>query len=172
MRIFEEEQKFTQLWLYILLIISFIVVIVVVAKEYVDSNSYNNDSLIGPIVVLGSMILVYGLIFSFKLKTRIDEKGIYYRFVPFHVSIKFIAWDELNNIYVRKYNAISEYGGWGIKGRLLLKKRNGVAFNVKGNIGLQLELQNGKKILIGTQKEEDAKRVLITYADKIINHEN
>jgi len=172
MRIFKEEQKFTQLWLYILSIISFAVLIVVVAKAYVGSNGYNNDSLIGLIVVLGSMILVYGLILSFKLKTRIDEKGIYYRLIPFHLSIKFIAWHELNKAYVRKYDPISEFGGWGMKVRLLKRKSKGVAFNVKGNIGLQLELQNGKKILIGTQKEEAVKSVLLTYSDKIINHEN
>jgi len=172
MRIFEEEQKFLHLWLHILLIISFTVLIVVASKEYVESNSHNNDSLIGLIVVIGTMMLAYGLILSFKLKTRIDEKGIHYRFIPFHLSIKFIAWEELVNAYVRKYDPIPEFGGWGMKGRLLKRKSKGVAFNVKGNIGLQLELQNGKKILIGTQKEEEVRRVLITYADKIINHGN
>jgi hypothetical protein len=170
MRIFEEEQKFMQIWLHILLIICFTVSIVVVAKEYVASNSYNNDSLIGLIVVIGSMILVYGLVYSFKLTTRIDEKGIYYRFIPFHLSIKFIAWNELNSAYVRKYKPLTEYGGWGYKKGF--NRGNGKALNIKGSIGIQLKLKNQKKILIGTQKEEEAKRVLITYADKITNHEN
>jgi len=172
MRIFEEEQKFTQLWLHILLIVSFIPVVVLVTREWILSTTDDTDVIIGFFVSIGSILLVYGLIFSFKLKTRIDEKGIYYRFIPFHLSIKFIAWDTLKNAYVRKYDPISEFGGWGMKGRLLKRKSKGVAFNVKGNIGLQLELQNGKKILIGTQKKEEVKRVLITYADSMINHEN
>jgi hypothetical protein len=172
MRIFEEEQKFIQLWLHILLILSFISGVVLITREWILSTNDDTNVKIGFFVALGSMILVYGLIYSFELKTRIDEKGIHYRFIPFHLSIKFIAWDELNNAYVRKYDPISEFGGWGIKGRVLKRKSKGVAFNIKGNIGLQLELQNGKKILIGTQKEEEVKRVLITYADKIINQEN
>jgi hypothetical protein len=158
MRIFEEEQKFIQLWLHILLIVSFISGVVLITREWILSTNDDTNVKIGFFVALGSMILVYGLIYSFELKTRIDEKGIHYRFIPFHLSIKFIAWDELNNAYVRKYDPISEFGGWGIKGRVLKRKSKGVAFNIKGNIGLQLELQNGKKILIGTQKEEEVKK--------------
>lgn len=172
MKIFKEEQKFTQLWVHILLALGFIPGIVIITRDWIQATDDNTDVKIGFFVVIGSIILVYGLIFSFKLRTRIDEKGIHYRFMPFHLSIKLIEWDELNNAYVRKYDPISEFGGWGMKGGLLWKKSKGVAFNVKGDIGLQLELQNGKKILIGTQKEEEVKRVLITYADKIISREN
>ena len=39
----------------------------------------------------------------------------------------------------------------------------------KGNIGLQIDLKNGKKILIGTQKKEDMQRVIDKYKNKIIN---
>ena len=52
---------------------------------------------------------------------------------------------------VRKYNPIGEYGGWGIKGRGFGKGR---AYNVKGNMGLQLRLQDNKKILFGTQRPD------------------
>lgn len=172
MRIFKEEQKFTQIWLHALLIVSFVPVLIVIARDWMQSADHDVDSNVGLITVIGSILLVYGLIYSLKLKTRIDEKGIYYRFIPFHLSIKFIAWDELNSAYIRKYNPISEYGGWGIKGGKLWNKSNGVAFNVKGDIGLQLELVSGKKILIGTQQGEEIKRVLMTYSDKITNHEN
>jgi hypothetical protein len=170
MRIFKEEQKFTQIWLHALLIVSFVPVLIMIARDWIQSTDH--DSKVGLITVIGSILLVYGLIYSLKLKTRIDEKGIYYRFIPFHLSVKFISWDDLKSAYIRKYNPISEYGGWGIKGGKLWNKSNGVAFNVKGDIGLQLELISGKKILIGTQQEEEIKRVLMTYADKITNHEN
>lgn len=38
---------------------------------------------------------------------------------------------------------------------------------MKGAIGLQLELMDGKKILIGTQKKEEIQRTIDTYQDKI-----
>jgi hypothetical protein len=37
------------------------------------------------------------------------------------------------------------------------------AYNVKGNMGLQIELKSGKKILIGTQIKYQLNRVLTTY---------
>ena len=48
-------------------------------------------------------------------------------------------------------------------GILLLLSMQVKAINVSGDIGIQLELKNGKKLLIGTQKEAEAKSVLQTY---------
>ncbi len=172
MKVFVEEQKFTQLWLHILLIISFIVTTAVVVKEYVESNTDNNDALVELIIVFGSMVLVYLLIFSLKLKTRIDENGFQFRFIPFHFTVRSINWNEIEKVYTRKYDAIAEYGGWGMKGGMFWRKSKGVAYNVKGDIGLQLELKNGKKILVGTQKEDEVKRVLQTYSIKINKYED
>ena len=170
MKIFLEEQKFTQAWLHILLIISFIVAAAIIVMDYKVATT--NTNLVEPMIAFGSMLLVYVLIFSLKLKTRIDENGIEFRFIPFHFTARSINWNEIERVYTRKYDAITEYGGWGMKGGMFWRKSKGVAYNVKGDIGLQLELKNGKKILIGTQKEDEMKRVLQTYSGKITNHED
>ena len=102
MRIFEEKQKFTQLWVHILLVIGFIPAVVMITRDWIHSSNDDAEVKMGFFVVIGTMILVYALIFSLKLKTRIDEKGIYYRFIPFHFSIKFIPWNEINKAYARK----------------------------------------------------------------------
>jgi len=167
MKVFIEEQRFTQMWLIILLIVTMGVPVFMILREFSESDGQDMDVKIGMLVVFGTVILVFGLIFSLKLKTRIDESGIQYRFFPFHVKIRLIAWHEIQEVYVRKYNPISEYGGWGIKGGALWSKSKGVAYNVSGNIGIQLVLKNGKKILIGTQKEKDANNVLTTYKNKL-----
>lgn len=72
--------------------------------------------------------------------------------------------------YVRTYDALSEYGGWGLKGGALWNNSKGKAINVSGNIGIQLELKNGKKLLIGTQKKKEAENVLLNYQTKINNN--
>lgn len=77
--------------------------------------------------------------------------------------MKHIAWHEIESISVRKYHPIREYGGWGY--RTGFGKKSG-AMNVKGNIGIQIVLKNNKKLLIGTQKERDAKSVLHSYSHK------
>jgi hypothetical protein len=167
MRIFKEEQRFNQLWLIILMIISVLVPIAIIIGTYLkDPNSFSSSELI---VLLSVIILASGIIFLFKLSSRIDEKGIHYKFFPFHWSYKIITWNEIDKAYIRTYDALSEYGGWGLKGGSLWNKAKGKAINVSGDIGIQLELKNGKKLLIGTQKLEEAKNVLATYSKEINN---
>ena len=89
------------------------------------------------------------MLFKLKLITRIRQEGIYYRFYPFHLKEKHIPTEEILSYEVRQYKPITEYGGWGIRNG---GKKYGKAFNVSGNMGLQLYLKNGKKLLIGTGK--------------------
>ena len=161
MKVFIEEQRFTQTWLIVLIAIGFLVPIVVMINEMIKSDS-DLTSTEFMLTILFTLVCLLP-IFLFKLKTRIDEKGIYYQFFPFHFKTRFIAWSAIENAYVRNYNPISEYGGWGIKGGFLWNRKNGKAVNVSGDIGLQLELKNGKRLLIGTQKENEVKQVLANY---------
>jgi len=157
MRIFKEEQRFTQTWLIVIIVISLIVPLAIILKE-IDKLSASEI-----IISIGTIILASGLIFLFKLSTRIDEKGIHYKFFPFHLKFKTVVWNDIENAYIRTYDAISEYGGWGIRGGTLWYKAKGKAINISGNIGIQLELKDGKKLLIGTNKKEQAQDVLSTY---------
>lgn len=167
MRVFKEEQKFTQPLIIILITISLLVVIGVMVKEYTSESS--NMRAVEIVTVIATTMAAIMPIFFFKLITRIDERGIHYRFFPLHRRTKTILWSEIKLITIRKYDAISEYGGWGLKG--LLNRKKGKAINVKGNIGIQLEFLNGKKILIGTQKENEAKKVLEIYQHKTTDYE-
>ncbi len=169
MRSFSEEQRFTQLWLHILLVVSFIGPVILVVNDYLKKDDKGPTALLGLIIIIGAMVLIYGFIFSLKLKTKIDEIGIHFKFVPFHFKMRTINWSTIEKSYVRNYEPISEYGGWGMKGGKLWNKNKGLAYNVKGDIGLQLELKNGKKILIGTQKQDEMNRVLQTYSSKFVN---
>ena len=74
---------------------------------------------------------------------------------PDHWHFRDIERDKIRKIYVRKYKPIWEYLGWGIR-----FGPSGRAYNTMGKIGLQLELKNGRKILIGTQKKEELKEII------------
>ncbi|CAM1339610.1 hypothetical protein [Tenacibaculum aestuarii] len=165
MKIFKEEQRFTQLWLLVILAVSLIVPVILIVKEYIQENS-TMSSIELTLTLLG-ILASFAFIFIFKLTTRIDEYGIHYQFFPFHLSLRKIAWSEIEKAYVRNYDPIGEYGGWGLKGGLLWNKKRGTALNISGDIGIQLKLKNGKKLLIGTKKEQEAKRVLETYEHKV-----
>ncbi len=166
MRQFKEEQRFTQLWLLVLLGISGAVPILIILKEYLKENSTitTNECILS---LLG-IILSLGGLFIFKLTTRIDHEGIHYQFFPIHLSMKTINWDELQSVKVITYDPIGEYGGWGIRGSNFWNKEKGKAFTISGDIGIQLELKKGKKLLIGTKKKAEAIEVLENYQAKII----
>lgn len=165
MKIFKEEQRFTQLWLMVLLSVSLLMPAGLIIQEYSKQNTKmtSNQFVFGLLAILASVLLI----FIFKLTTRIDEKGIHYKFFPFHLKLKVINWNDISKAYVRTYDPIGEYGGWGLKGGLFWNKSKGKCINVSGDIGIQLELKNGKKLLVGTKKENEAKSVLETYKSKI-----
>ena len=106
--------------------------------------------------VIGMLLPV--LFWQMKLTTRITEEGIYVRFFPFHFKEKFFPWETITASYVRTYSPLKEYGGWGIKYGF---NGQGIVYNVAGNVGLQLQFKEGDPILIGTQKGEEIKQVLV-----------
>jgi hypothetical protein len=58
---------------------------------------------------------------------------------------------------VRRYNAIGEYGGWGVRLGLF---GEGKVLSVSGDRGLQLQFLDDKKLLIGTNKPEELIKTL------------
>lgn len=143
--LFAEKQRFTQwwFWLIILLVVAF-------AFYYEESTLERVVALIIPL-----------FLFILNLETEISQEGISVRFFPFHLKKKFFAWDEIAKAEVREYSPLLEYGGWGIR-----RGKSGRAYNVKGKMGLQLVLKNGKKVLIGTQKAEELKQILAERENK------
>jgi len=159
MKVFQEEQRFTQWWLWLLNIGLLSIPIYGIYKQILNKTPFG-DKPISDIGLILFLILMFAFNYFFwilKLKTTINEIGIKYSFFPLQLKPKIIRWSEIDRIYVRKYNPIMEYGGWGIKP---------AARNVKGNIGIQIELKNGKKLLLGTQKQQEVERVLKTYKHK------
>ena len=166
MKVFKEEQRFTQWWLIIILAICTLIPIATIAQKYLKENVVaSNKELIVTIVVI---MVSFSILFFFKLTTKIDDKGIHYQFFPFHFSMKLIPWNEISKAGIRTYFPITEFGGWGLRGGFFFNKGKGKAINVSGNIGIQLILKNGDKLLIGTQKKKEVIRVLETYKNKLI----
>ena len=92
------------------------------------------------------------------LRTWVNEEGVYIKMFPFVFRYKFFPWDSIAKAYIRKYHPLWEYGGWGIRFRRWNFRH--IAFSAFGNSGLQLELTNGKRILIGTRKPVELEEVL------------
>lgn len=164
MRIFKETQRFNQWWMKLLYITMIGFLLFCIYNWYFVGGATGNvktNDFTGQIIVIISIVPVLLLLYSIKLKTIIDEIGVHYQFIPFHFSKRLIRWNEIERCYVRTYSSIKEFGGWGY--RVSFNKKNGRAYNIKGDIGIQLEPKSGKKLLIGTQKEEEAERIIQRY---------
>ncbi|MEP1093547.1 MAG: hypothetical protein ABJG78_00460 [Cyclobacteriaceae bacterium] len=154
--IFEEVQSFVGTWMWYLIIG---LTTLILAGLLVGTFLYPVDP---PEALIGShlaAIVMAGIVFLFatsKLYVSIDNARIYYRFPPFVSKEKFYSKDDVQQMQVRKYRPILEYGGYGYRRRF----RSGRAMNITGNMGLQLVLKNGKKVLIGTQKPDLMKTVV------------
>ena len=123
--------------------------------EPFGNNPVSNTKLIFLTVTI--ILFISALFYFLRLKTIIKEDGVYVQYFPFHLKYKFYPWETMARIYVRTYNPLAEYGGWGIKGSF---RGNGWAYNVSGKTGLQLEFKDKKKLLIGTQKPTDIQKTL------------
>lgn len=119
----------------------------------------NPDKSLGSILsTAGGVIITVGLAVLFmvlKLETEVRSDGLYVRYFPFHLKFKKINPEDLSEYAAREYSPLWEYGGWGIK-----CGKSGKAYNVKGNRGLQLVFNNGKRLLIGSQKSDELEQAL------------
>ncbi|MCY1534699.1 hypothetical protein D9M68_700800 [compost metagenome] len=113
-----------------------------------------------PLIAIVFPFLIIYLINRSRFDLKVDENGISYRYWPFS-RMRIISWTQINHAYMRKYDALGEYGGWGVKRRLWFKyKDKAYIFNDK-NIGLQSELANEKRILFSSSKSEELHLFLI-----------
>lgn len=155
---FKETQQFRQWWYIVLILTATVpVMIMIIYTLYqqtvkgiqVGDSPAPNEVMI---VVFLALCIILWVYFSLKLEVWIDQDGFHYRFFPLIYKNKLISKLEIQRFEIRKYSPILDYGGWGI--RHGFGRKWGKAYNVSGNIGLQLYLTSGKKVLFGTQRSQ------------------
>jgi len=157
--LFYEEQRFRQPWLWGLLGIGALLMMglfgyglyqqLYMGKPWGD-KPMSDMALV--IVALFVCILEGGILWLFyamTLKVRLDSVNLYIHFTPF--AKRTIPLSDIRHCEARTYSPILEYGGWGIRHSW----RKGMAYNAMGDRGVQMELKDGKKVLIGSQRAEE-----------------
>ncbi len=156
---YKEEQRFNQAWVFIILILTalgstvpFLVGIYV--QEVLHRPWGNNPVKTGLLVfffifhfiIMGGLILLF---IKMRLIVEIRKDAVCYQYPPIINKWRAIRKEDIKDFEVRKYKPVREFGGWGIKSGS--KKK---AYTVSGNIGLQLYIKNGRKILFGTRRKQ------------------
>jgi hypothetical protein len=155
--VYKERQFFRNPFVIILLLGIVAMTMWAMIQQIFLGQPFGNNPAPDSFVILFSMFpIIFLLFFLFmRLDTNIDETSISVSMSPF--GRRKIAWKNIDKAYVRKYKPIMEFGGWGIRYGFGNK---GMAFTVGGTQGLQLELSNGKKVLIGTKKASELSEYL------------
>ena len=179
---FSEQQRLNR-WLVLPIFIPIILLFIIGCIIQLGlGKPWGNNPLpdVGLIIITFVMLLLSANILWIHLRTFIDRDGIHIRMwmCPFYVKTKSFLWVDIAEVYIRKYRPVAEYGGWGIQngkdgrnplenlrfsvGKIKIpqKETNNMAYNMSGNIGLQLVMKDGKKILIGTHKSDELSEVL------------
>lgn len=152
---FTETQRFTQWWIWLILIgIAGLIFFGIYKQLFLGEKFGNNPaSDVGLILIALLVFALIGLFLVMRLQTEIDQKEIRFRFIPFIKEN--IAWRDILAAEIVNYGFV---GGWGIR----VWTKYGRIYNVKGNKGLAITLKSGKRLMIGTQKEAELGAVVKT----------
>ena len=163
--VFEETQRFDQLWLKILMIAVATVqlgfIVVAVYTQFYRGIPFGGKPLPdGPLLITLVLMLLIGvllplLILAVKLEVRLDPLQLRLRLWPF--ADKTLPLADIVSWQVRDYRPLRDFGGWGMHYSFKLKAW---AYNARGSRGVFLELKDGKKIMVGSQRADQLAQAL------------
>jgi hypothetical protein len=172
---YKEQQRFTQWWLWMIILASLLPVIAIFMKgmyvQFIVGEPWGDKPMSDTGLILRSVFIiavvggVIWLLLIAELIIEIHDRAVYYSFTPFIGRLRRIGMEDIVSWKVRKYNAIGEYGGYGWRKGFGKK----TAYIVKGRIGLEMKLKNGKKLMLGTQQKVNIMEAMEFEMEKINN---
>lgn len=145
---FKEEQYINQWWLRLILL-SVLGVVGYAAYSFLQEDVEPSAHLaFWPGIILGTAVIP--IIWFWKLTMKIDNYGITVK-CPF-VNKK-VNWDEIEKLELLDYGFV---GGYGIR----VWTKYGTVYNTSGTKGMVVVPKKGKKFLVGTQKEDELKKIV------------
>jgi hypothetical protein len=149
---FTEIQKYTQWWLWALLLVMAAIPIFGIFKQLIMGAPFGNNPMsdLGLIIFFLSYLAFMGFFWFLELRTEIDHRGIRVRLRP--ISTKIFKWEDIKQLEPVTYGFV----GYGLR----LSLKYGIVYNARGNKGLAIYLKNGRKYLIGTQRQDQVIEVI------------
>ncbi len=146
--LFREEQRFRQWWIWLLILGVAAIQWWGFIQQIVFGQLWGNNP--GPDWMMWLLWLFIGIgmpLFFIYLALIIEVTPQYVslRFRPF--ARRIIPLAEIASVEMRTYQALREFGGFGVRGY-----SDNRAYNVSGRQGVQLVLRDGRRVLIGSQK--------------------
>ena len=165
--LFREEQRFWRPWMAALFLPLLLITLIVGfgfwqqavrGIPWGNHPASNSGLMLAAVVSLFAPALSFWMLYTLRLTTMVDHQGVELQLWP--LWRRHLSFAEIRAAFARDYSPLWEYGGWGL--RLGWK---GWAYNVSGKRGVQLELDRGLPVLIGSQHPEE----LIAAIEKVKN---
>lgn len=150
--LFREVQRWRDVWWVMVLVFGlaalqwWIAIMQIVRGVPVGNNPASNGLTIVIWLIFGVGFPLFFL--WLKMVVEVVPAGVVIQYLPF--VNRQIPIGEIALVEPRVYHPLGEFGGWGVRGF-----GNRVAYNVRGNSGVELTLIDGRRILIGTQRAAD-----------------
>lgn len=115
------------------------------------------------LIVINSLIFLFFVFFiSIKLDLEITDKYMSHRMLPLQIRMRIISWNEVRNVSIIKFDGIKDYWGYGIR----YMPRKGWCYTLPSNYGLKVTMENGKQLLIGTNKPKELYQIVKSLNEK------
>ena len=147
---FREEQVFRQWWIWLLIGLVAALQWWGFVQQIVLGQPWGDNPAPDWMMVLLWLLIGIGLPLFFvylKLVITVTDEAIVIHYRP--LTRRTIQIADVAHVEARTYSPLREYGGWGIRG--MGSKR---AYNVSGDRGVELTLEDGRKVLIGSQRAD------------------
>ena len=151
-QVYIESQKFRQWWLFLIIFGIMLLALWGTIQQLVFGKTFGDNPapdafLVGFLIV--TVILCY-LLIATSLKTIIDSENV---FIKFGFLKRQIRMNKIKSVSIIDYGFV---GGWGYR----MSKEYGTIYSVSGSKGLYLVLQNGGKLVVGTQNIDELQRFI------------
>ncbi|WP_025146738.1 hypothetical protein [Pedobacter jeongneungensis] len=142
---FEEKQGLKIWWLYLVTGVSiFPTLAILIFDKGGLSLAELQKMYFTPLLAVFLPFLIIFVVQQNKLTLKINAEGLSYRYFPFHFKPSYFHWMSIEKAYIRKFDAFSEYGGYGVKTRLWFKHKDKAYILNDKNRGLQPSLKMAK----------------------------
>jgi hypothetical protein len=161
---FREVQRYTQWWVWLLLLVSFAIAVIPlwygVYIQSVEDRPWGDEPIttvklvvVATVITLfmASLVTLFGVL---KLETEVFYGGFRYRYYPFIPKWRVIYKADILHCNVGKYSPIASYGGWGIRKGSMRKEK---VYTISGNMALTIKMLNSTNIIIGTNRKDAIK---------------
>jgi hypothetical protein len=167
--LFREEQGFRQGWFWCIptAILALMVILfgyglyqqLLLGRPWGNNPLPNGWLLATSLFAILIPTLALVLLASARLVVEVRPEALRVRFAPFHRRPRTFDLAQIESAEARTYRPIVEYGGWGLRWSF---GGRGSAYSVSGNKGVQLLLQDGRRLLIGSRRPEELARAIET----------